>query len=101
MSSLDTSVSNRALSLFMGMSRDRTQRREREHCEGYRMAESRVTGHAQVSSGREIIEHRRHGHRERSFLSWQACPVIELDQVRESIARAVEWQRAESRDMFR
>ena len=57
------------------------------------MVESRVTGHAQVSSVREIHEHRRHEHRDRSVLSWQACPVIELNGVRESTAWAIEWSR--------
>ena len=44
---------------------------------GHRMVESRVTGHARVSSSGKINEHRRHGHRDRSVLSRQACPVIE------------------------
>ena len=76
MSTLDTSVSNRALSLFMSMSRARAQRRKRERCKSYRMVEGRVTGHARVSSSGKINEHRRHGHRDRSVLSWQACPVL-------------------------
>ena len=67
---------------------------------GYRMVESRVTGHARVSSSGKINEHRRHGHRDRSVLSRQACPVIELNGVRESTAWAIEWWRAESRDML-
>ena len=67
---------------------------------GYRMVESRVTGHARVSSSGKINERRRHGHRDRSVLSWQACPVLKVNGVRESIGRAIEWWRAESRDML-